>query len=68
MQAVDALAVNVVEPDAGLEGELGQDRQLVGGVGAVDIQGRVGLGVAERLGLAQGLARRARPRGSSASR
>ena len=46
---------NVVEPDVRLEGQLGQDRQLVGGVGAVDVEGRVGLGVAELLGLAQGL-------------
>ena len=55
MQAIDPLAGNIVEPDAGLEGQLREDRQLVGGVGAVDVQGRVGLGVAERLGLAQGL-------------
>ena len=68
MQAVDALAVNVVEPDARLEGQLGQDRQLVGGVGTVDVQGRIGLGVTELLGPGAGLPRRASPRGSSASR
>ena len=68
VQAVDPLAGNVVESDVGLERELGQDRQLVGGVGAVDVQGRIGLGVAELLGLPQGVLVRSVPRGSSGSR
>ncbi len=37
------------------EGDLRQDGQLVGGVGAVDVEGRVGLGVAAPLGLGQRL-------------
>ena len=37
------------------KGDLGQDGQLVGGVGAVHVQGRIGLGVAELLGLGQGV-------------
>ena len=45
------------------EGDLRQDGELVGGVGAVHVERRVGLGVAALLGLGQGVgvaARRAR--------
>ena len=38
-----------------MEGERGQDRGLGGGVEALDVGGRVGLGVAERLRLLDGL-------------
>ena len=54
VQAVDPLARDLRRRDAGAEGELGQDGQLVGGVGPVDVEGGVGLGVAEVLGLSQG--------------
>ena len=37
------------------EGDLGQDGQLVGGVGAVHVERRVGLGVAAPLGLGERL-------------
>ena len=40
---------------ADAEGDLRQDGQLVGGVGAVDVERRVGLGVAALLGLGQGV-------------
>ena len=49
----DALAVHVVERHAGVEREPGEDRGLRGGVVALDVGGRVGLGVAERLRLGE---------------
>ena len=51
----DALAVHVGGGDPGVEGEAGQDRGLGGGVEPLDVGGRVGLGVAELLGLLQRL-------------
>ena len=45
------VAGNVVPIDAGAERQMGEDRQLLGGVAAVDVQRRVGLGVAQPLGL-----------------
>ena len=51
----DALAVHVGGGDAGVEGEAGQDRGLGGGVEALDVGGRVGLGVPELLGLLERL-------------
>ena len=51
----DALAVDVGGGDPGVEGEAGQDRGLGRGVEALDVGGRVGLGVAERLGLLERL-------------
>ena len=45
----DALAVHVGGGDPGVEREPGEDRGLGGGVEALDVGGRVGLGVAERL-------------------
>src|SRR5699024_1009946 len=48
-----ALAVDVVEPDVGPVGEGGDDRGLGGGVVAVDVGGRVGFGVSQRLGFGQ---------------
>ncbi len=35
------------------EGDLGQNRQLVGGIDAVDVEGRIGLGIAAPLSLGQ---------------
>ena len=61
VQRVDPLPGNLVGLDIGLECELRQDRQFVRGVGAVDVHGRVGLGVAKLLGLAQMRRRRIRP-------
>ena len=51
----DALAVDVGAGDPGVEGERGEDRGLGGGVEALDVGGRVGLGVAERLRLLDGV-------------
>ena len=51
----DALAVDVGGGDPGVEGEAGQDRGLRGGVEALDVGGRVGLGVPELLGLLERL-------------
>ena len=39
--------------DLRAEGEAGQDGELVGGVEAVDVEGRVGFGIAEALGVRQ---------------
>ncbi len=51
----DALAVDVGGGDPGVERQRGEDRGLRGGVEALDVGGRVGLGVAELLGLLQRL-------------
>ena len=51
----DALAVDVGGGDPGVERERGQDRGLGGGVEALDVGGRVGLGVPELLGLLERL-------------
>ena len=47
--ALDALDVDLVEGDAGAEGEARQQGELVGGVEAADVEGGIGLGVALRL-------------------
>ncbi len=49
----DALHVHGVEADGVAKGEGGEDGQLVRGVDTIDVGGRVGLGVAERLRLRQ---------------
>ena len=51
----DVLDGDVVEADAGVEGEGGDDGGLGGGVEAVDVGGGVGLGVVELLGAGEGL-------------
>ena len=51
----DALAVDVVGGDPGVERDGGQDRGLGRGVVALDVGGRVGLGVAQRAGVGQGV-------------
>ncbi len=52
-QPAYALPRNVFGPDAGVEGQAGQDGQLVGGIVPVDVVGGVRLGVAKVLGLGQ---------------
>src|SRR3546814_8741627 len=47
----DALAVDIGRGDRRVEGDAGQDGGLGGGVETYDVGGRVGFGVAERLGL-----------------
>src|SRR5262249_42804747 len=39
--------------DLAAKGETGQDRKLVGGIEAADVEGRIGLGIAELLRLLQ---------------
>ena len=51
----DALDCNVVHVHAGVERERRENRGLRGGVVPAHVSGRVGLGVAEFLRLAQGL-------------
>ena len=53
-EGADALAVDLVGLDAAVEGEGGEDGELVGGVNAFDVVGGVGFGVAEALGLLEG--------------
>ena len=43
----DPFAVDAVGRDPGVEGEAGEDRELVGGVVALDVVGGVRLGVAQ---------------------
>ena len=47
----DALAMDVGSRHAGVEGKAGEDRGLGRRVEAIDVGGRIGLGVAERLRL-----------------
>ena len=51
----DALGINAVGVDRPAEREARQDRQLVRGVDAVDVEARIGLGIAELLRLGQHL-------------
>ena len=53
VQRVDALERHVVDVQVAVERERGQDRELGRGVGAADVLGRVGLGVAELLRLGE---------------
>ena len=52
----DALAVHRLERHGGVEGEAREDRRLLRGVVALDIGGRVGLGVAEPLRVGEHVA------------
>src|SRR2546422_9570610 len=45
----DALGMDVLEVDEGAERQRHKDLELVGGVHALDVEGRVGLRVARRL-------------------
>ena len=47
----DALGVDVLEIDEGAEGQRGQDLQLVGRVHPLDVERRIGLGIAVGLGF-----------------
>ena len=55
LDRLDPLVGDLVEGHRGVEGEPGEDRHLRRGVGAVDVVGGVGLGVAELLGPRQHL-------------
>jgi hypothetical protein len=61
-QAADTLRGHRVEIEPGAETERGEDRQFVRGVDPVDVEGRIGLGIAfglcrgERIGEARALA------------
>src|SRR4030042_3300297 len=52
-EAGDSLPVDVLGVDVGVEGQAGQDGHLVGGIHALDVVGRVGLGVAQLLGATE---------------
>ena len=54
----DALDIDRVRIDADAEGEARQDRKLLRGVVALDVERRIGLGVAEPLRLLQALGER----------
>ena len=49
----DALDMHAGEIDRAAERDAGEDRQLVGGVDAVDVEARIGLGIAQLLRLRQ---------------
>ena len=49
----DAFDVDLVELQRDAKGDRGQDGELVGGINALDVEGRIGLGVAQRLRLGQ---------------
>ena len=53
IQSGDAAAFDGRSTEADAERDLRQDGELVGGIGPIDVQGRVGLGVAAPLGLGQ---------------
>ena len=53
--AADALDMHRVERDRPAERERGQDRQLVRGIDAVDVERRIGLGVAQLLRIGEHL-------------
>ena len=58
LDVLDPLVADLVDVDRGLERQPGDDRHLRGGVAAVDVLGRVGLGVPEPLRLGQRLLER----------
>ncbi len=51
----DAFGVDAGEIDRPAKADARQDRELVGGVDAVDVEARIGLGIAELLRLGQHL-------------
>ena len=56
VNAADAASLDAGERHGHAIRDLGEDGQLVGGVGAIDVEGGVGLGVSRVLGLGQGVA------------
>ena len=64
----DALDVDRVGVDLGAEGEARQDGELVGGVEALDVEGRIGLRIAEALRVREAVVRRSGPRAPCAIR
>ena len=57
----NAFDMTGVSIDLRAEREAGQDRELVGGVMALDVEGRIGLGIAQALRLLQAVAKGAAP-------
>ena len=55
LQAGNAAAGNLGDRIGNAERDLRQDRELVSGIGAIHVQGRVRLGITELLGLGQGV-------------
>ena len=55
LQVLDALVADVVDVHRRAEREAREDRHLRRGVGAADVVGRVGLGVAQALRLGERL-------------
>ena len=51
----DALDIDRVGVDLGAEGEARQDGELVRGIEALDVEGRIGLGIAEPLRVREAL-------------
>ena len=49
----NALDIDRIGIDLGAEGEAGEDRKLLGGVVTLDVEGRIGFGIAEPLRILQ---------------
>ena len=60
----DAFDVNGLRVDLRAEGEAREDGELVGGVEAADVEGRIGLRVAEPLRIRQAASAKSRPSSS----
>ena len=54
----DALHIDRIRVDFGAEGKAGQDGELMGRVEALDVEGRIGLRIAEPLGVLQAFGER----------
>jgi len=61
LRAADPLHVHPLELERDPEGDGGQNGELVGGVDALDVEGRVGLRVPEPLGLGEHVGEHAAP-------
>ena len=63
----DALHRHAVEIGRGAEGQRRQQRELVGGVAAADVESRIGFGIAQRLRFLEDVVEAAARRLPSAS-